>query len=170
MTKLIITQEEANELFYYLDGFLYRKTTTGGMIAGSVVGGIAKRQKGDRHLMKVKGVTTVTSRIIFLIHHGWLPEVVDHEYRNPLNNKIENLRAATQGKNCANKTSRKNSSSKYLGVSFHKQHQKWVANICVNYKNKHIGIFNSEKEAALAYNKQAVRIHGEFANLNIILN
>lgn len=106
-------------------------------------------------------------------------EIIDHKDMNGLNNqKSSNLRKATHGQNNANRKSKPGSTSKYLGVSYCKIYQikkgkrytywKWIAQISINNKNKRIGRFNTEIEAALAYNKKAIEIHGEFANLNII--
>ena len=60
-----------------------------------------------------------------------------------------------------------NKSSKYKGVSWHKQTKKWTAYIRIN-KKVHIGIFSSEKDAAKAYNESAKKHWGEFARLNIL--
>lgn len=92
--------------------------------------------------------------------------LVDHKDRNGLNNQKDNLRACTHSQNRANR--RAYGSSKYLGVYFYEKKKKWVAQITKDKKMKHIGIYNTEMEAALAYNKLAVNVHGEFANLNII--
>ena len=58
-------------------------------------------------------------------------------------------------------------SSVYKGVSFHKQSKKWVAQIQIHGKPKHLGLFANEKEAAEAYNTSAVEFYKEFARLNI---
>ncbi len=92
----------------------------------------------------------------------------DHKDRNGLNNQRYNLREANGSQNNANKESRKNSSSKYLGVKWYKKHEKWTSAIKLNYKTYHLGYFDLEEMAALAYNTKAVELHGEFANLNII--
>lgn len=110
------------------------------------------------------------SRAIFMWHYGWLPKMVDHKDRNPLNDRIENLRAATPSENSKNKKSRTGSSSKYLGVCYNKACNYWHAAIFVNGKNKHLGSFTKEKDAARAYNEAAIKIHKEFANLNTIEN
>ena len=93
-------------------------------------------------------------------------EQVDHIDRNKLNNHISNLRWATCSENLGNQLSRKGSTSKYKGVYFHKSRGKWMARIKVNGKRKYLGRFKYEKEAALAYNKAAKEIYGEFALLN----
>ena len=94
--------------------------------------------------------------------------IVDHKDHNGLNNQKNNLRNATISQNNQNSRSRKNSTSKYLGVAFFKATKKWHSQISVNKKLKHIGFFNTEVEAALAYNKMASKFYGEYANLNKI--
>ena len=95
---------------------------------------------------------------------------VDHIDHNPLNNQKCNLRICTSSQNNRNRTASKNKTSKYLGVSFRKNDGRWQSEITSNYKYKRIGCYKTEQEAALAYNRAAIEIHGEFANLNIIEN
>ncbi len=52
----------------------------------------------------------------------------------------------------------------------HKQSKKWVANITVNSKRKHLGYFTNEREAAKSYNAAAIEHYGEFAKLHIFDN
>lgn len=93
---------------------------------------------------------------------------VDHRDRNGLNNQKYNLRKATHAQNGANRRPSKNSTSKYLGVYWSRERNRWCASISKNYKTYLIGRFITEEEAALAYNKKAIELHGEFANLNQI--
>ena len=65
-----------------------------------------------------------------------------------------------------NRKSRKNSTSKYKGVSWYKRTNKWRAIITVNGKNKYLGYFTSETETAAVYDLHARKHFGEFANLN----
>lgn len=104
-------------------------------------------------------------RLILNAKHG---QFIDHINGDGLDNRKANLRFCTLSQNNANRKSAKDSSSKYLGVSFCKKSNKWRAHISVNNKIKHIGTFKTEIEAALAYNKMAVKIHGKFAKPNII--
>jgi hypothetical protein len=67
-----------------------------------------------------------------------------------------------------NRSSAKESTSKYLGVSWNKGNNKWMAYIRVDGTRYHLGYFITEKEAARAYNEAAKKYHGEYANLNII--
>jgi len=56
--------------------------------------------------------------------------------------------------------------STYKGVNWHRQHQKWQAQIAKDKKNYHLGYFTSELEAAKAYDAKAKEFFGEFAHLN----
>lgn len=84
---------------------------------------------------------------------------VDHKDRNRLNCQRENLRFATRQQNAANREFPKN--RKHRGVVFH--NGKWQASIRVNYRLKYLGRFNTEKEAADAYDAAAREAFGEFA-------
>ena len=92
--------------------------------------------------------------------------VVDHIDRNGLNNCKSNLRLCTVAQNSRNSGSNKGSTSRYKGVSWNRNVKKWGAQIRLNYKIHRIGYFENETEAAKAYDKRAVELHGEFACLN----
>ena len=103
-----------------------------------------------------------------LLHRYLLGEPtqkIDHRDGNGLNNRRENLRKATSAENGRNSIKRTQSSSKFKGVSLHRN-QHWYASIRVNYKTIHLGRFNTEEEAARAYDEAARRLHGEFARVN----
>jgi len=59
-----------------------------------------------------------------------------------------------------------NSTSKYKGVNRWKSKNKWRVRIKVDGKQKHIGYFKDETQAAKAYDKAAKKYHGKFASLN----
>lgn len=92
---------------------------------------------------------------------------VDHIDCDPLNNRRNNLRLATESENSRNvpKTKSKRSSI-YKGVSWHKRKRKWIAMCAVNNRNKFLGYFDSEIEAAKSYDSSAKELHGEFALTN----
>ena len=92
--------------------------------------------------------------------------MVDHIDGDALNNQKSNLRKATRSQNGANRIKKTVTSSQYVGVSFHRVTNKWMANIRKDKKLRFLGRFENETDAALAYNKAAVEVHGEFASLN----
>mgnify|MGYP003649767127 CR=1 FL=1 len=120
------------------------------------------KERGGRRQM------IMSHRMIYYIHHGELPEMLDHVDGDKLNNLIENLRPATKRQNGQNRKSAIGSSSEYLGVYWKKDVRKWVASINIDGKIKYLGCFHDEEDAALVYNLAAIEHHGEFANLNKI--
>lgn len=96
-------------------------------------------------------------------------EIIDHINGNGLDNRKENLRIVSSSQNAANRRAHAGSKSRFKGVSWHKQHGKWAAYICYNYKHKHIGLFRDEIEAAIAYDRKAIELFGEYARTNFPL-
>lgn len=94
-------------------------------------------------------------------------KMVDHKDHCRLNNQKSNLRFATNSQNRRNSPPQ-DGSSKYKGVTWYPNLQKWAAQIQDGTIRKRIGYFSSEAEAALAYNDAAKKIYGEFAYLNTI--
>lgn len=90
---------------------------------------------------------------------------VDHKDGNTLNCSRANLRVCTPRQNSLNRRKTPGHTSQYLGVSWH-ANAKWQSKITCNGKLYFLGLFTSEKAAALAYNRAARRLFGEFANLN----
>lgn len=114
----------------------------------------------------VKGIRIRMHREIMNATKG---KYIDHINGDKLDNRKENLRFCTQRENSKNvKVERKNNTSGYKGVAWKKQNKKWRASIFLNYKNIHIGYYDTKEKAALAYNEAAIKYHGEFARLNII--
>jgi hypothetical protein len=91
---------------------------------------------------------------------------IDHIDGDTLNNQRGNLRQATYGQNKVNTGLRRTNTSGYKGVVWHKQCLKWKAEITINSKNRHLGLFSTKEEAAKAYDKAALENFGEFARLN----
>lgn len=91
----------------------------------------------------------------------------DHINGNSLDNRRANLRVATRNQNMHNRKPNAKGSSKYKGVSWHKQHRKWIVNIQVNKVKHFLGLFTDEKEAAMAYERRAKEEFGEFHRSNI---
>lgn len=91
--------------------------------------------------------------------------VVDHIDGNGLNNTRANLRICTQQQNVCNCKGR-GGESKYKGLCWDKYNKKWRAQIHYNRENRYLGVFEDEVEAAKEYDKEAVKLFGEFAYLN----
>lgn len=95
-------------------------------------------------------------------------KVTDHINGNGLDNRRSNLREVTVHQNTMNRRG-KAGVSKFKGVYWKKETSKWCARIGINYKRIHLGYFQSEIEAAKAYNTAAKKYFGEYAYLNKFL-
>lgn len=102
----------------------------------------------------------------FLLNINDSKILIDHIDRDGLNNQKINLRFCNKSQNGAN--CRPKGTSIYLGVCWNKKNKVWKSSIGFCNKNIFIGNFFDEKEAALSYNKKAIELFGEFANINKI--
>jgi hypothetical protein len=110
----------------------------------------------------IEGRGELMHRIVMNAKKG---EIVDHINNTKYDNRNCNLRNASYSLNNHNKKKNINASSKYFGVS--KSGKIWTAQIRNNNKKKHLGRFENEIDAAKAYNKKAIEIYGDKANLNV---
>lgn len=82
--------------------------------------------------------------------------IVDHINDIKTDNRVENLQVITQREN-SYKT-QGNYSSKYKGVNWHKAASKWRSSVRINGKTIHLGLFNCELAAHLAYQNKLKEI------------
>jgi hypothetical protein len=93
--------------------------------------------------------------------------VTDHKNGDGLDNRRENLRTCTIAENTHNQNRQTmNKSSEFKGVYWYKPRKIWRAIIKIGMKRLYLGHYKVEEDAARAYDRAAVKYHGEFANLN----
>lgn len=113
-------------------------------------------------VIRIDGKLILSHRLAFALSAGRVPEAnVDHINGNPLDNRSENLREATQQQNIWNSRARKAKQVPVKGVW--RIPTGYRAGICINGKTKHLGVFQSAEEAGAAYSSEAHRLRGEFA-------
>lgn len=148
-----LTKDQLQELFEYRDGDLYWKPSKAGTIDG-----------GGYYQTGIQGRYFKNHRLIFLMHHGYLPDLIDHIDGNKLNNKIENLRAATRSQNSFNSMRSKHSKTGVKGVTWRIDIQKYRARVYANKKTIELGTFDKLEDAEKAVSEARKKYHGEFAN------
>jgi hypothetical protein len=149
------------EFFEYKDGNLYWKKT---IASRAKKGNIAGSLYDTGYLMVgIKGKYYAVHRIVFMIHNDYLPIEVDHIDGNKLNNKIENLRAATISQNAQNRKLIKTNTSGVKNVSWSKVRNKWVVSILHDGNKKYLGAFDDLELADLVAQEARNKYHGSYA-------
>lgn len=146
-----LTAERVRELLDYdpATGVLrwrvtYSSHARAGRVAGCVADGGYRFIRIDRTLYKAH-------RLAWLLTYGhWPPDGVDHRNGDTSDNRLLNLREATQAENTQNVLgARSDNSNGYRGVS--RNHERWMAAIIVNGKRRYLGTFDTPEEAHAAY-------------------
>jgi hypothetical protein len=140
-----------------------------GRRAGRVVG--SKRKDGYIHF-EVAGTAYLAHRLAFLYVHGRFPKhTTDHINGVKDDNRINNLREATQGENVQNQrfpqdkiTNTGKKKSGFIGVWWAKNNRLWCARITLNGKRFNLGYFKKVEDAAAAYIEAKRKLH-PFGNL-----
>lgn len=158
----MLTQQLANDIFYYKDGKLFWKISISARSKQNKEAGYTN-PIGYR-IVRVYGKNYKVHRVIYLMHHGYLPEFLDHIDCDKLNNLLENLRPATKAQNQWNHKIRLENTSGAKCVCWDKSRQKWMARINANGKNNFVGRFVNFDDAVNAVNQSRKKLHGDFAN------
>jgi hypothetical protein len=109
------------------------------------------------------GAKFLAHRLVWLIAYGEpVPDQLDHRDMDPTNNRLDNLRPATDVQNQANRRAHRDSATGVKGVRRSGTPGKFDVWI---YRGKpiYLGTYSSIEDAAEAYRKAAIRLHGEFA-------
>lgn len=116
----------------------------------------------------INGKKTYLHRFIMEAYTSLGASHIDHVNGKKLDDRRRNLRTCNKNENAANMKKSSGRSSKYKGVVYDRSKSKYKAEIKSNQKLHHIGYYDKEIDAALAYNKAAITYFGEFAKLNEI--
>lgn len=145
----MITLEQLDNILEYIPdtGELKYKISRGCKAKGSTAGYI---HRTGYIQVELSGKAYLAHRLAWLLYYKvWPTNNIDHINRVKSDNRITNLRDATQEQNMANRSINKNNTSGYPGVSYYKSTGKWVS----KYGGKHLGYFNTPEEGHMAYTK-----------------
>ena len=159
----IVNQELLKKLFHYDGKHLYWKEKLSPLSRIKIGNKAGCSDSYGYRVIGLAGKNYKEHRLIWLYLHGEWPEnLLDHKSNLSSNNQEGNLRPATYQQNSFNRGSRKGSTSKYKGVTWHKRDKKWQAAITIDGKWEYLGSFDDEKEAAKAYSKAAKDYQKEY--------
>jgi hypothetical protein len=115
----------------------------------------------------VDGIRYMVHKVVYLIHHGFMPEIVDHVDGNIKNNSVSNLRAATKSQNALNKKIRFNSITGVKNVTQDKTTGRYKVHLTINKKRKHFGTFDDLELAELVAIEAQSKFYGVFASYTL---
>lgn len=151
---LELRYEEVAKLFTYdrETGVLYRRIRDRNTIRRKYVAGSIKGAKDGYRRVGIKGKTYREHRIIMMFCFGHIPENAEIDHINHVrdDNRLVNLRFATQGENLKNQSVSSKSTTGVTGVCFSMSRNKFIAQIKVNRQVHYLGCYNTLEEAAAA--------------------
>ena len=170
------SQSYLKECFtYHEDGFLIRNsrprshfnsdsamTASNNKNSGKVL--LAKRADGSI-LVTLGNRFLRAHRVIYKMFHDQEPDQIDHINGDPSDNRIANLRAATNQQNSRNSKTYASNATGFKGVApiYRKGELKgYTAQITIDYKKHHIGVFANPEDAHEAYKIAAKEAFGKF--------
>ena len=157
-----ITAEALREIVEYNQdtGVFSYKVSTSRRVAGCKAG--HKSHQGYISL-SIRGRNYRAHRLAFLYMTGNLPSPelqVDHINGVRDDNRFSNLRIVTNSINAQNKAvAKRGSRTGFIGVCWHKSSKKYHAQIRLNGKSHHLGLFSTAEEAHLAYATAKSEMH-----------
>jgi hypothetical protein len=152
--------DDLNNKFIYKDAKLLHKVDKYRHKAGTVAGSLSK--DGYRRT-QVNGKMYLVHRIIYFMHYGVLPEVVDHIDGNGDNNSLSNLRSATLSQNSQNRKISKANRSGFKGVFWQTSVKKWRAEC----NGKYLGLFLNIEDAVECVKRYRNESHLGYCNHGI---
>lgn len=116
-------------------------------------GHIHKNKNGKRSIFyrrfRLFGKNYSSHRIIWYLHYGYMPNVIDHIDGNGLNNKITNLRDVTASINQKNRYTHR--AGRLYGAIYYKPKNNWMSVKIIGKKRIFLGYYKTEEEAHIAY-------------------
>jgi hypothetical protein len=152
-----------NEAFEYKEGALYWKINTNKSkkLTGKRAGCYSSGAYG---VVNLDGKNYSIHKVVYCMHTGEMPVVVDHINRIKTDHRIENLRAADHHTNNYNKETQKNNKLGVKNVCWNEQNKKYWVQVRAKGKTVVSKMFDSLELAELVATEARDKFHGKFAN------
>lgn len=165
----MITQRDLKEILGYdpeTGIFIWKKQLAPRGKVGSVAGCPDKNGRcAGRVSIRIHGKLYLAHRLAWFYVYGEWPKLIDHIDGNPSNNRISNLRLATNAQNGWNSGPRSHNTSGFKGVRYDATRKKWSARLCVNGEFVLTKRFSRKQDAIDAVKRAIEQYHGEFARV-----
>jgi len=152
MAEHQLTQARLKEVLHYCQETGVFTWLSTGKTAGNI------SPKGYQRI-GINKRTYLAHRLAWLYVHGDFPCAIDHINRNKLDNRMCNLRQATQAENMLNISMNRRNTSGSTGVSWSKVANKWHAYISLNKRRLYLGLYEKLEDAKAAYLKAKADLH-----------
>lgn len=152
-----------HDFFEYRDdgNLVWRVSRPGGK---AIAGGVAGNRRDDGYvIVGLKGKKWLLHRIIFAMHHGYMPDMIDHIDGDPFNNRVENLRKADISTNQHNRKLDVRNKLGVKNVYFHNRDKNYAVRMKVGGKVRTVGYFKALELADLVAQMAREKYFGEFA-------
>ncbi len=162
----MLTQNYLKTILNYnpITGDLIWKISKGRRVKKDQIAGWTT-SRGYREV-QIDGKVYQAHRVIWLLEKGSWPEIeIDHKDLVKSNNRLDNLRPATDTQNQMNRALQKNNKSGHKGVIWHKRDKRWYSYISVNKKHIWLGYYKEYDDAVIARKKAVSKYFGEYASL-----
>lgn len=175
MTGAWFNRDALQRIFEYRDGVLLwkydpsRAKEWNTRHAGKEVG--CRRRSGKQTAIALKNdrgepftVYPFVHRLVYMLHHGNCPEIIDHINGNPYDNRIENLRPATPTENSSNRKLPRNSTTGVEGVRL-RHNGRYQVHLQFDNKTYYGGHFSTLEEAALKAMALRIKHRGQWQRM-----
>jgi hypothetical protein len=146
-----------HEVFDYVDGRLYDKNNKE---RDTCINSGYRNSFIDKTIYR-------THRLIWKMHHGNDPHIIDHINLDKLDNRIENLRDVNDSLNVLNVRDSRYTKKFPRGIRLHGN--KWRARISYKNERYHLGLFKTIEEAQQAYNTKMYELYHTPVNIEEII-
>jgi hypothetical protein len=159
----MIAQDVLFQLFDYKDGKLLHKITHKNSVkAGSIVG---TKDKDGYLKTLIKRKPYRVHRLIWIMHYGYEPKILDHINCVPDDNRIENLREATHSQNNLNRNMHNRNTTGFKGISYIKDRQLYRASLMIDGVKHVFGHYKTAEEAYAIYCQEVKNRCGQFGRI-----